>query len=107
MLRALSEELGDNVQFSVKRPTITCKLHFGSRAEFPRHTLEPGSWTPAPDPAIIVRSDCVEVRRIHLSFSLWHGDLGLDAPENENVWFDRKIDFDGLHRLLSERLRFA
>ena len=107
MLRALSEELGDNVQFSVKRPTITCKLHFGSRAEFPRWTLQPGSWTPAPDPAIIVRSDCVEIRRIHLSFTLWHGNLAVENGIDENLWFDRKIDLDGLHRLLSERLRSA
>ena len=106
MLSKLSEQLGDNVQFSVQRPSIMCRLHFGSRAELPR-LLQPGSWTPAPDPAVIVRPDFVEVRRIHLSFTLWHGNLALDDDAHESVWSDQKIDLDGLHRLLSERLRFA
>jgi hypothetical protein len=65
--------------------------------ELPYRTLQPGSWTPAPDPAVIVHSDCVEIRRIHLFFDL---DFGLDTEYN-------RLDLDTLHRLLSARLRFA
>ena len=33
--------------------------------------------------------------------------MGLDDETDENLWFDLPIDLDDLHRLLSERLRFA
>ena len=103
MLSGLSEELAD-VQFSVKQPSITCHLHFGSRAELPR-LLQPGSWTPAPDPAIVVRSDCVEIRRINVTFRV-HLEDDLDQ-DGRKIWWGRKIDHDTLHRVLSARLRFA
>ena len=73
----------------------------------PPYILQPGSWTPAPDPAVIVRSDCVEIRRIHLFFSLWHDDEALENTTQHRHFFERPLDFDTLHRVLSERLRFA
>ena len=78
--------------------------YFGSLAELPYETLQPDSWTPAPDPAVIVRSDCVEVRRIHLFFNL---DLESDAPRTLWENGDYRVDRDALHRLLSARLIFA
>ena len=83
---------------------LPCHLHFGSRAELPR-LLQPGSWTPAPDPAIVVRSDCVEIRRIHVTFRV-HLENDLDQ-DGRKIWWGRKIDHDTLHRVLSARLRFA
>ena len=106
VLGGLSEQVSrfSNVRFSRECPSIRCTLHFGSLAEIPFRTLQPGSWTPAPDAAVVVRSDCVEIRRIHLFFSLWQG---ADPQSDEELWFQRELDLDTLHRVLSERLRFA
>ena len=106
VLSRLANRLNNTVRFGTKRPSITCELHFGSLMETP-HILQPGSWTPAPDPAVIVRSDCVEIRRIHLFFSLWHDDEALENTTQHRHFFERPLDFDTLHRVLSERLRFA
>ena len=92
------------LRFGTKRPSITCELHFGSLMETP-HILQPGSWTPAPDPAIVVRSDCVEIRRIHVTFRV-HLENDTDQ-DGRKIWWGRKIDHDTLHRVLSARLRFA
>ena len=73
----------------------------------PLNSGKTDAWTPAPDPAVIVRSDCVEIRRIHLFFSLWHDDEALENTTQHRHFFERPLDFDTLHRVLSERLRFA
>ena len=56
----------------------------------------------------------MDIRRINVSFRMSHGtlrtresDSDSDGPPDSEFYFRSKVDLDGLHRLLSERLRFA
>jgi hypothetical protein len=65
----------------------------------------------------VIGPDYVDIRRINVSFGMYHGILrdrstGDSDTESydsgdQNLRFHSKVDLDGLHRLLSERLRFA
>ena len=59
----------------------------------------------------------MDIRRINVSFGMSHGTLRTrdsdsdsdsdDGGVDSEFYFRSKVDLDGLHRLLSERLRFA
>ena len=57
----------------------------------------------------------MDIRRINVSFSMSHGTLRTRDSDSDSdgggvdseFYFGSKVDLDGLHRLLSERLRFA
>ena len=51
----------------------------------------------------------MDIRRINVSFDMSHGTLrdSDDGGIDSEFYFRSKVDLDGLHRLLSERLRFA
>ena len=58
----------------------------------------------------------MDIRRINVSFGMSHGtlrthdsdsDSDSDGGVDSEFYFRSKVDLDGLHRLLSERLRFA
>ena len=111
----LLEEMHQQFQkLSVNVPKISCTLSLGCWEEFPLDGLQPETWEPSSDPSVVIGPDYVDIRRINVSFDMYHGtlrtresDSDSDGPPDSEFYFRSKVDLDGLHRLLSERLRFA
>ena len=92
-------------------------LAHGCWEEFPLDGLQPETWEPSSDPSVVIGPDYVDIRRINVSFDMYHGTLRTrthdsdsdsdDGGQDPDLYFRSKVDLDGLHRLLSERLRFA
>ena len=101
-------------KLSVNVPQIKCTLSLGCWEEFPLDGLQPETWEASSDPSVVIGPDYVDIRRINVSFRMSHGtlrtrdsDSDSDGPPDSEFYFRSKVDLDGLHRLLSERLRFA
>jgi hypothetical protein len=111
----LLEEMHQQFQrLSVNVPQINCTMTLGCWEEFPLDGLQPETWEPSSDPSVVIGPDYVEIRRINVSFGMYHGTLRTRDSDSDTESFDggvssfrSKVDLDGLHRLLSERLRFA
>ena len=96
-------------RLSVNVPQINCTVTLGCWEEFPLDGLQPETWEPSSDPSVVIGPDYVDIRRINVSFRMSHGTLrnSDDGGIDSEFYFRSKVDLDGLHRLLSERLRFA
>ena len=102
-------------RLSVNVPQINCTITLGCWEEFPLDGLQPETWEPSSDPSVVIGPDYVDIRRINVSFGMSHGTLRThdsdsdsdDGGVDSEFYFRSKVDLDGLHRLLSERLRFA
>ena len=104
-------------RLSVNVPQINCTITLGCWEEFPLDGLQPETWEPSSDPSVVIGPDYVEIRRINVSFGMYHGtpidrthdsdSESADGGQDPRLSFRSKVDLDGLHRLLSERLRFA
>ena len=111
----LLEEMHQQFQrLSVNVPQINCTMTLGCWEEFPLDGLQPETWEPSSDPSVVIGPDYVDIRRINVCFGMSHGtlrtresDSDSDGPPDSEFYFRSKVDLDGLHRLLSERLRFA
>ena len=96
-------------------PQINCTITLGCWEEFPLEGLQPETWEPSSDPSAVIGPDYVDIRRINVSFCMSHGTLRTRDSDSDSdgggvdseFYFGSKVDLDGLHRLLSERLRFA
>ena len=96
-------------------PQISCTMTLGCWEEFPLDGLQPETWEPSSDPSVVIGPDYVDIRRINVSFRMSHGTLRTRDSDSDSdgggvdseFYFGSKVDLDGLHRLLSERLRFA
>ena len=102
-------------RLSVNVPQINCTVTLGCWEEFPLDGLQPETWEPSSDPSVVIGPDYVDIRRINVSFGMSHGTLRTRDSDSDSdgggvdseFYFGSKVDLDGLHRLLSERLRFA
>ena len=87
--------------------SLECKISIGTCSEFP-NGMRADTWSPSPDPSVVIGDDYFEIRRICLFFHLFLYKNDYDDmycyPDGSDI--QDIFTLGVLHRVLSERLAF-